>query len=228
MLYCESSLLYPTLVFKITVLIAVVHADIRILNLTLHPVTDDFLTTFLEHHVSHYLEIVGDLYDAFLEQYKNPESEETLKSLNKLCVRLVLCLYAEDAGIFGKHSMFHDYLDQYETRHMRKAHIDLFRVLNQKEEERDKYMNEDLAAFPYVNGGLFAEEDIEIPPFTDEIRELLLVKASQGFDWSLISLTIFGAVFESTLNPETRRKGGMHYTSIENIHKVIDTLFWTT
>ncbi len=173
-------------------------------------------------------EIVGDLYDAFLEQYKNPESEETLKSLNKLCVRLVLCLYAEDAGIFGKHSMFHDYLDQYETRHMRKAHIDLFRVLNQKEEERDKYMNEDLAAFPYVNGGLFAEEDIEIPPFTDEIRELLLVKASQGFDWSLISLTIFGAVFESTLNPETRRKGGMHYTSIENIHKVIDTLFWTT
>ena len=81
------------------------------------------------------------------------------------------------------------------------------------------------AAFPYVNGGLFSDENIEIPPFTDEIRNLLLEKASENFNWSEISPTIFGAVFESTLNPETRRSGGMHYTSIENIHKVIDPLF---
>lgn len=74
-------------------------------------------------------------------------------------------------------------------------------------------------------GGLFADEKIEIPQFTDEIRDLLLNRASADFDWSEISPTIFGAVFESTLNPETRRKGGMHYTSIENIHKVIDPLF---
>ena len=111
---------------------------------------------------------------------------------------------------------------------MRKGLINLFRVLNQTPEERDEFLEQDdplLAAFPYVNGGLFSGDDIVIPPFTDEIRDLLLVKASADFDWSEISPTIFGAVFESTLNPETRRSGGMHYTSLENIHKVIDPLF---
>lgn len=173
-------------------------------------------------------EIVGMLYDALAEQYADPTSKQAMESLNVLCVRLVFCLYAEDAGIFGKHGMFHDYLAEFETRKMRRAIIDLFHVLDTPPEERDPYLKDDspeLAAFPYVNGGLFKEEDIEIPPFTDEIRELLLNKASDDFDWSEISPTIFGAVFESTLNPETRRSGGMHYTSIENIHKVIDPLF---
>lgn len=173
-------------------------------------------------------EIVGLLYDAFYKQYANPESEHSLKSLNKLCVRLVFCLYAEDAGIFGHHGMFHDYLKGFDTRGLRKGLVDLFRVLDTKLQDRDPYLKEDnpeLAAFPYVNGGLFSDENIEIPPFTDEIRDLLLVKASENFNWSEISPTIFGAVFESTLNPETRRSGGMHYTSIENIHKVIDPLF---
>ena len=170
-------------------------------------------------------DIVGKLYDAFYKQYRDPENKKSQKSLNALCVRLVFCLYAEDSGLFGKHSMFHDYLASYHTKHMRKALIDLFRVLDQPEDERDPYLDEDLAAFPYVNGGLFSDEDIEIPPFTDEIRDLLLQHASEDFDWSSISPTIFGAVFESTLNPETRRSGGMHYTSIENIHKVIDPLF---
>lgn len=173
-------------------------------------------------------EIVGLLYDAFYKQYANPESEHSLKSLNKLCVRLVFCLYAEDAGIFGHHGMFHDYLKGFDTRGLRKGLVDLFRVLDTKLQDRDPYLkddNPDLAAFPYVNGGLFSDENIEIPPFTDEIRNLLLEKASENFNWSEISPTIFGAVFESTLNPETRRSGGMHYTSIENIHKVIDPLF---
>lgn len=170
-------------------------------------------------------EIVGLLYDAFLKQYKDPENEQTLRSLNVLCVRLVFCLYAEDAGIFGKKEMFHDYLAEFDTRHMRKALIELFQVLDTPVEERDPYLEPELVAFPYVNGGLFAEENIEIPMFTEEIRELILQKASDDFDWSEISPTIFGAVFESTLNPETRRSGGMHYTSIENIHKVIDPLF---
>ena len=173
-------------------------------------------------------EIVGLLYDAFAKQYANPGSEQALKSLNKLCVRLVFCLYAEDAGIFGRRGMFHDYLEKFDVRGMRRAMVDLFRVLDTKEEERDPYLKDDnpeLAAFPYVNGGLFADESIEIPTFTEEIRNLLLKKASEDFNWSEISPTIFGAVFESTLNPETRRKGGMHYTSIENIHKVIDPLF---
>ena len=170
-------------------------------------------------------EIVGLLYDAFLKQYVNPSSEETLKSLNVLCVRLVFCLYAEDAGIFGRREMFHDYLASFDTENMRKALVELFEVLDTKPEERDPYLIPKLAEFPYVNGGLFEDEKIEIPLFTDEIRDLLLNKASADFDWSEISPTIFGAVFESTLNPETRRSGGMHYTSIENIHKVIDPLF---
>ncbi|MCD8148164.1 MAG: methylase [Clostridiales bacterium] len=173
-------------------------------------------------------EIVGLLYDAFAKQYRDPTSKKAMHSLNVLCVRLVFCLYAEDAGIFGRHGMFHDYLAESDTRHMRKAMMELFQILDTPVEERDPYLaeeNPELAAFPYVNGGLFSDEDIEIPMFTDEIRDLLLEKASTGFDWSEISPTIFGAVFESTLNPETRRSGGMHYTSIENIHKVIDPLF---
>ncbi len=170
-------------------------------------------------------EIVGLLYDEFLKQYIDSTNENTLRSLNVLCVRLVFCLYAEDAGIFGRHGMFHDYLEEFDTRHIRKALIELFQVLDTKPEDRDPYLDAKLAAFPYVNGGLFADESIEIPQFTDEIRDLILNKASSNFNWAEISPTIFGAVFESTLNPETRRKGGMHYTSIENIHKVIDPLF---
>ena len=170
-------------------------------------------------------EIVGRLYDALLAQYKDAASEHSLKSLNMLCVRLVFCFYAEDAGIFGRRSMFHDYLEQYSAKDMRRALIELFKVLDTKAEERDPYLEKDLAAFPYVNGGLFENENIEIPQFTEEIRQLILTNASEDFDWSEISPTIFGAVFESTLNPETRRSGGMHYTSIENIHKVIDPLF---
>ena len=172
-------------------------------------------------------EIVGVLYDKLIAQYKEPD-EQSYKSLNALCVRLVFCLYAEDAGIFGSHMMFHDFLKDIPVNGFRKALVELFKILDTRIEDRDKYLKEDnpkLAAFPYVNGGLFADETIEIPPFTEEIKSLLLNKASADFNWSEISPTIFGAVFESTLNPETRRSGGMHYTSIENIHKVIDPLF---
>ena len=169
-------------------------------------------------------EIVGVLYDKILAQYKDPSNPETQKSLNKLCVRLVFCMYAEDAGIFGKKDMFHDYMDRFNANDFRKALIELFQVLDTKPEDRDPYMDEALAEFPYVNGGMFAGE-IVIPRINEEIRTLILQRASDDFDWSLISPTIFGAVFESTLNPETRRAGGMHYTSIENIHKVIDPLF---
>lgn len=169
-------------------------------------------------------EIVGVLYEKFLAQYINPNDPESQKSLNKLCVRLVFCLYAEDAGIFGAKNMFHDYLSRFPAPEFRKALIEFFKVLDTSPENRDPYMDESLAAFPFVSGGMFAG-DIEIPRITEEIRTLILQRASDDFDWSLISPTIFGAVFESTLNPETRRKGGMHYTSLENIHKVIDPLF---
>lgn len=169
-------------------------------------------------------EIVGVLYEKLLAQYLHPENPESQKSLNKLCVRLVFCLYAEDAGILGSKNMFHDYMSQFSANDFRKALIEFFQVLDTKPEDRDPYMNPDLAAFPFVSGGMFAG-DIEIPRITEEIRTLILSRASDDFDWSLISPTIFGAVFESTLNPATRRAGGMHYTSLENIHKVIDPLF---
>ncbi len=170
-------------------------------------------------------DLVGKIYDAIRPQYAHPDDPETLASLNQLCVRLVFCLFAEDAGLFGDKNEFHDYLNQFPAPHLRRALIDLFRVLDTKPEDRDPYLDDDLRRFPYVNGGLFSNENIEIPQLTDEIRTLLLTKASEDFDWSEISPTIFGAVFESTLNPDTRRSGGMHYTSIENIHKVIDPLF---
>ena len=169
-------------------------------------------------------DIVGILYDELYKSYNNP-TDETLKSLNKLCVRLVFCLYAEDAGLFGKKDMFYDYLKDVSPKNIRRALIELFKILDTPEDKRDPDEDEELLAFPYVNGGLFSDEDISIPQFTDELKEILLERASNDFDWSDISPTIFGAIFESTLNPETRRKGGMHYTSIENIHKVIDPLF---
>lgn len=170
-------------------------------------------------------ELVGQIYDELLKQYRDPTSDDTQRAINQLSVRLVFCLYAEDAGLFGRHGMFHDYLTDFDTRFLRNAVIDLFQVLDTPIGKRDPYLDEKLAEFPYVNGGMFADEDIEIPQFTDELRVLLLEHASADFDCSQISLTIFGAVFENTLNPETRRQGGMHYTSIENIHKLIDPLF---
>lgn len=169
--------------------------------------------------------IIGVIYDKLLAQYLDPSSPETLHSLNMLCVRLVFCLYAEDAGIFGKKQQFGDYIKDIPAPQLRRALLNLFEVLDTPLHERDPYLEPELAAFPYVNGGLFTVQDKSIPQFTDELRDLLVGKASDDFDWSEISPTIFGAIFESTLNPETRRSGGMHYTSIENIHKVIDPLF---
>ncbi len=170
-------------------------------------------------------EIVGKLFDALISQY-DADDPESLRYLNILCVRLVFCLYAEDAGVFGRHNQFHDYLAQFDTSFIQIALVQLFDTLNTPADKRSKYLNPTLAAFPYTNGGLFAEE-IDVPQFTDELRNTLLQHASLDFDWSEISPTIFGGVFESTLNPETRRSGGMHYTSIENIHKVIDPLFYS-
>ena len=170
-------------------------------------------------------QIVGEIYDGLLKQYVNPDNPDSLHAINQLIVRLVFCLYAEDAGIFGHKTMFHDYMVRFGSRDFRRGLVDLFAVLDTPIDARDPYLDSELNAFPYVNGGMFAENNLEIPNFTNELRELILEHASSSFDWSEISPTIFGAVFESTLNPETRRSGGMHYTSIENIHKVIDPLF---
>ena len=173
-------------------------------------------------------ELVGKLYDALEKQYAKPMTPEAYQSLNKLCVRLVFCLYAEDSGLFDSKSQFHDYLvtqGKIGVGRIHSALRDLFRILNTKDKDRDPYEDAQLNDFPYVNGGLFADDHVLIPPFSEEAFNLLVTEASAKFDWSEISPTIFGAVFESTLNAETRRQGGMHYTSIENIHKVIDPLF---
>lgn len=199
---------------------------------------DYYRLNFLVDEEDHYIkkatevsikagELVGVLYDALLKQYKDPEDEDTLKDLNILCVRLVFCFYAEDAGLFGRHNMFHDYMKLFKDNpsSFRDSLIKLFKVLDQNEDERDPYQSDELLEFPYVNGGLFEKENIVIPRMNEEIIDIILNKAAANFDWSKISPTIFGGVFESTLNPDTRRSGGMHYTSIENIHKLIDPLF---
>lgn len=172
--------------------------------------------------------LVGKMYDALIKEYipqgENGElTADQARSLNILCVRLVFCFYAEDAGLFATRTAFEDYLRSFNLQNVRLALINLFKALDTKIEQRDRY-DTSIAPFPYVNGGLFKDEKIEIPNFTQEIVDVLCDDCA-AFNWSEISPTIFGAVFESTLNPETRRKGGMHYTSIENIHKVIDPLF---
>lgn len=168
-------------------------------------------------------QLIGKLYDMLREQYIDPDSEESKHSLNVLCVRLVFCLFCEDAGLFNEMDAFYNFLKDVPAANIRINLQRLFKNLDIPKDNRDKY-DEAIKVFPYVNGGLF-REDVEIPNFTDEIKLFLLDELSQNVDWSKISPTIFGGIFESTLNPETRRKGGMHYTSPENIHKVIDPLF---
>ena len=181
--------------------------------------------------------LVGKLYDALYVEYAIPEdaanfrtetnprglSPSQLRALNILCVRIVFCLYAEDAGLFATKTAFEDYVKSFAVENLRDGIIKLFKALDTTTEERDKYDTK-LQAFPYVNGGLFKDEQVEIPNFTQEIVDVI-VNHCAPFNWSEISPTIFGAVFESTLNPETRRMGGMHYTSVANIHRVIDPLF---
>lgn len=170
-------------------------------------------------------DLVGRIYDVFLRPFGENPTPEDLHALNVLCVRLVFCLYAEDAGVFEK-DQFYNYMMTFKPENMRMALRDLFLVLDTPVADRDRFLEPKLAAFPYVNGSLFKQRAGEIiPPFTEETAAILLNKASVEFNWSDISPTIFGAVFESTLNPETRRSGGMHYTSIENIHRVIGPLF---
>ena len=165
--------------------------------------------------------VVDKLYETLKQNYLNPNDEKSLQSLNKLCVRLVFCLYAESAGIFGKHKVFTEYLEK--ENDLRRGLRDLFKILNTPENLRDPYEDE-LNKFPYVNGGLFADEEIEIPRITAATRNILINEIC-NFKWKDISPTIFGAVFESTINAKLRRAGGMHYTSPANIHKVIDPLF---
>lgn len=165
--------------------------------------------------------LAGRLYEAMKPRYK-AQNADALRSLNIFCVRIVFLLYAEDSGLFPK-SAFHDYLNERKNT-ARDSILKLFHVLSQKEEERDPYLEDEMKMFPYLNGGLF-EEEIEIPKIDGEPLEIIIKEMSEGFNWNEINPTIFGALFESTLNPDTRIEGGMHYTTIRNIHRVINPLF---
>lgn len=168
---------------------------------------------------------VARLHNALMERYTEGGREETPKmhhDLAVLTVRLVFAMYAEDAGLF-KADSFSRLVEAEDAPHLRGRLIDLFDTLNKPDGDRDPYLDPELAGFPYVNGGLYAEQ-IEIPQFTDAIRSALL-DASRGFDWSGISPVIFGSLMEETLSHDQRRMGGMHYTTVKNIHRVIDPLF---
>lgn len=165
---------------------------------------------------------VADLHNALAKQYLDPDSPRSHHSLAVLTVRLVFCLYAEDAGLFPRNA-FSEYLASYDTDHMRYALIRLFQVLDTPKDQRDPYLEDELARFAYVNGGLFAEH-IDVPPFTDDIRQAIL-NAGENFDWKGISPVIFGSLMEETLSHDQRRRGGMHYTTVRNIHRLIDPLF---
>lgn len=173
-------------------------------------------------------DLVAKIYNELSKAYSlhaDLNDERIQKSLNMLIVRLVFLLYADDTGILGSNDIFQHFLERREAQDIRQGLIELFRVLNTPEDDRDEFLSEEFKQFKYVNGGMFSDESVVIPQFTDELQRLIVEDAGRGFNWSSISPTIFGAVFESTLNPETRREGGMHYTSVENIHKVIDPLF---
>lgn len=166
--------------------------------------------------------LVANLHNALAAQYEDPNDPDAHHSLATLTVRIVFCLYAEDAGLFPPNS-FSDYVKGSDASHQRRAITDLFQVLNTPKDKRDKYLEDELKRFDYVNGGLFAEP-IAIPQFTDDIRDAM-IHASDGFDWKGISPVIFGSLMEETLSHDQRRKGGMHYTTVQSIHKLIDPLF---
>lgn len=171
---------------------------------------------------------VSRLYDALAKQYhhieeKDERAQEEQRSLNVLITRIIFLLYAEDADLLQSHQAFGRYCEG-DPAKLRRKLVDLFETIDTPLEQRDEYMDEDLAAFPYVNGGLFADSSIIVPQMTPEILEAI-TDASQDFDWREISGVIFGGVFEGTLNPETRHAGGMHYTSVENIERCLRPLF---
>ena len=163
--------------------------------------------------------LVGRLRDALFEAgYRGHDLERFL-------VRIVFCLFADDTGIFEPRDIFLDFI---ETRTGEDGSdtgarlIELFQVLDTPEEQRQKTRDEDLTRFPYINGELF-KGSLRIPAFDSAMRSILLDACN--FNWSNISPAIFGALFQSIMDPEERRAIGAHYTTEENILKVIEPLF---
>ena len=164
-------------------------------------------------------ELVGRLHDSLRDAGYPPHD------LERFLVRIVFCLFADDTGVFEPRDILLDFLET-RTREdgtdLGPLLMQLFQVLNTPEGQRSATLDEDLARFPYVDGELFAER-IWIPAFDAEMREKLLVACR--FDWSNISPAIFGSLFQSVMDPAQRRAQGAHYTTEQNILKVIGPLF---
>ena len=173
--------------------------------------------------------LIKEIRELFLNS-KDAMSESEIKSLNKLCIQLVFCMYAEDSGIFPR-KIFLNYLRDLTNKSLVEVKEDLanlFWRLSLKDLPRG--IDSRLKKFPYVNISLFDGESLEILDQLDghfDLRQLIskLIDAAEKNIWSKISPTIFGSIFESVLQDDTRSGGGIHYTSIDNIHKVIDPLF---
>lgn len=163
-------------------------------------------------------EVMGELYDT-LKESGYPEDD-----LDLLLIRIVFCMFAEDADIFEK-ELFSSYLSFHtgeDGSGMGAAINEIFAVLNTPYENRQSAMSAELQKFPYVNGGLF-EKTLTTPMFDRNMREHFF-KASK-LDWKYISPAIFGSLFQSIMDPKKRRELGAHYTSEENILKAINPLF---
>ena len=178
-------------------------------------------------------EMVKRLYDLLKAEYKKDElTRDVLHQMNVFCVRVVFCLYADDSGLFPD-GEFQTFLQTFPAGKLQEKFKWLFDALNKKEKKREETLDVEIRRFPYVNGGLFSQR-VEIPRMSEGIRQLL-IESAEGqkitgkdggeFSWSEISPTNFGCIFESTLDPETQKVNGMHYTSPANIHRVIDPLF---
>lgn len=167
---------------------------------------------------------MGQIHNEIAGLYHDPDSEESHHALSVLCTRLMFLMFCEDAGLIEP-GLFRDYVASVDGGHLRGALIELFGWLDTDDEARkQEYPSELLARFPYMNGGLFRER-IQIPQLNEQVHYEILVSGCQEFDWSGVDPTVFGSIFEGALSHDTRRSGGMHYTSPENIHKVIDPLF---
>ena len=140
-------------------------------------------------------------------------------------MRIVFCLFADHTGIFDQRGAFSDFIEtriQSDGTTLGPRLVELFQVLNTPEAKRQRYLDEDLARLPYVDGDLF-QENLQTPAFNSAMR-LQLLDACR-FDWSKISPAIFGALFQSVMDTGQRRAQGAHYTSEQNILKVIEPLF---
>lgn len=167
--------------------------------------------------------IMAELHQQVAEAFDDPDTPENHHALSALMTRLMFLMFCEDAGLTEPNA-FRDYVKHYQAADLRLALKNLFVWLDTPEAARDPYAEPWLKKMPYMNGGLFRERT-EIPPLSETFRTTLAVKGCQEFDWSGVSPTVFGSIFEGALSHDHRRANGQHFTSPENIHKVIDPLF---